>query len=290
MTGKEDKPAVTHVTEEITPEIAARYLERNNLNRPIRTRRVGELSADMTAGRWKENGEAGVTFDWNGNIAGGQHTLLAVIDSGITIRCRVTRGVEPEARSTMNDSSKQRVSDDLATAGVANAQRAEALLRKALTWDRVAARSGGLGGLGQWRRARYSRSELLDVWQAYKEGIEQSLAVAGTWHDSWPATGGNYGALEFMVWLLLVRAGCNETTVREFVNRLVLGSQDPDDRILLRVRLKFKRPPNSADYQVYWMIRGWNAWTRGERLAHLQLPAGSDKALPDPFPKLQRAR
>jgi hypothetical protein len=85
---------VTHTTEEITPEMAELFLEANNLNRPIRLRRVSELAGDMLAGRWKENGEAGVTFDWNGDIAGGQHTLSAVVQSGVSIRCRGGAGRE----------------------------------------------------------------------------------------------------------------------------------------------------------------------------------------------------
>ena len=279
-----DNPHVTHQTEEITPALAEEYLEHNKLNRQLREWRVVQLMNDMNAGNWKENGEAGVTFDWNDNIAGGQHTLEAVKRSGVTIRCRVTRGVEPEARSTMNDSYKQRFSDDLTVSGVRNATYAEPLLRKIITWDRAAEEHKGLGGLAQWRSTKCTRATLATEWPRHADGIAEALAETESWHEMWP---GNRGALHFMYWLLVARNANSKATVKDFFDRISYGSQDEQDQILIRVRARFLKD-RFADEQVYWMCRAWNAWTRGEKLSRLQAPIGG--VLSNPYPRLQRAR
>jgi hypothetical protein len=285
MTGK--NPEVTHVTEEITPQVAAAYLQHNGHNRPIRERRVRELVNDMAAGRWKENGEAGITFDWNGNIAGGQHTLTAVMRSGVTIRCRVTRGVEPEARATMNDSFKQRFSDDLSLTGVRSAGSGESLLRKILTWEKAAVGdAAGYGGLAAWGYQRFTRAELAEAWPAYAEGVVRTIQDCYHWKRPWSLVG-NMGALEFAYWLLVVKNDNNPVTVADYFDRLARGSQDDEDRVLEQVRLKLHKKPNTTPYQVFWLSRGWNAWTRGEKLTKMQLPTGG---LSNPFPRLQKAR
>jgi len=280
-------PLVTHVNEEITPAIAEQYLEQNKQNRPIRARRVTELARDMESGRWEENGEAGITFDWNGHIAGGQHTLSAVIMSGVSIRCRVTRGVRPQARATMNDSSKQKFADDLHISGVINSSHAEPLLRKILVWEKAAQGSArNAGGLAHWSSTRFSRAELAEAWPKYAAGITGTLTETKQWDDPWGLVG-NRGALEFTYWLLSVRYDCNPASINSYFDRLAYGSQDETDQILTRVKVRLRRKPNSAPYQVFWLIRGWNAWTRGEKLAKLQIPAGG---LPENYPIPQKTR
>lgn len=280
-------PFVTHTTEDITPAIAKLYLQKNKQNRPIRARRVLELQRDMEAGRWEENGEGGVTFDWNDHIAGGQHTLTAIIASGVTIRCRVTRGVRPQARATMNDSAKQKFADDLHVTGVTLSNQAEALLRKILVWEKAAAgHPRNAGGLKHWTTTRFTRAELAEAWPHYAAGITETLKQTGQWAEAWGIVG-NKGALEFTYWLLTVRYENNQASVHSFFDRLAFGSQDEGDQILNRVKMKLRRKPNTAPFQVFWLIRGWNAWTRGEKLTKLQISTGG---LPENYPTPQKTR
>ena len=278
---------VTHETETITPIIAIKYLDHNNRNRPLDQRQIKKLSDDMEAGRWQENGVAGVTFDWNGEITDGQHTLHAIIKSGVTIRCRVSRGVPPESRSTINDALKQRFSHDLAIEGVNSAMRVEALLRKVLVWEKVAENNNGLGGLAKWQQARFSRAELAEKWPLYATGVARAIHDCYRWKEEWSLVG-NAGALEFMYWLLVCKNGNNPATVTDFFDRMASGSQDAEDKVLTRVKIRMNRKPNGAPYQVYWMIKGWNAWTQDKSMSKLQLPDGGE--LVDPFPKLAKAR
>jgi hypothetical protein len=186
----------------------------------------------------------------------------------------------------MNDASKQRFSDDLHVSGVMNSAHSEALLRKILVWEKAAADHDGAGGLTAWGSARFSRSELAEAWPQYSEGITLAVRACHRWHDSWGLVG-NYGALEFTFWLLTVRQDSKPGTVTEYFDLLAYGSQDQDDQVLTRIRMKLRKKPNTAPYQVFWLCRGWNAWTRNEKLAKLQLPPGG---LPLTYPRLQRTR
>jgi hypothetical protein len=275
---------VAHTTETITPELAQKYLEQNKLNRIIKEWRVKLLIADMLAGNFVENGEAGITFDWNGNIAGGQHTLTAIIRSGVTVRLRVTRGVDPAARATMNDSLHQQFSDDLTVAGVHNAAAAEALLRKIIVWEAVAKKNKGQGGLMTWRGNRVSRSQLASQWPAYAIGITNTINNAKTWRDLWGGLG-NRGAMHMFWWILTEKHGYNTGDIEEFFSRCVYGSQDEADRVLFnKLRMKLSLTPD-APQQVFWLMNAWNKWAAGESVTKLQEPKGG---FADPFPKLRR--
>lgn len=278
---------ITHVTEEITPEVAERYLERNSRNRVIREGRVRQLEAMMRDGQWAENGEAGVTFDWNDILAGGQHTLAAVVRSGTAIRCRVTRGVDPAARVTMNDSRKQMLADDLHAAGVMSSNHVEALLRKILAWRQAERENEGRGGLAAWNRTGSAgRAALAAEWPAYSEEIIATLGAVRRWEGGWGLIAGNRGALAFMYWLITEHYGYPQAAAEAFFDILTWGSQDPEDRTVLMVRTKFA-VSRQAPHQVWWMSRIWNAWQKGEQLKHLQIPKNG---MGNPYPVLRKPR
>jgi hypothetical protein len=277
------KAQVTHVTETITPEIAQKYLASNRLNRPLKEWRIKLLQNDMENNHFVENGEAGITFDWNGNIAGGQHTLTAVVRSGVAIKVRVTRGVNPAVRATMNDSLHQRFSDDLTVSGVNNGSQAEPLVRKVIVWERVARENKGLGGLATWRNTRMSRASLSAEWPIYAAGITATLAVTANWHDLWRGVG-NRGAMQLFYWVLTEKYGFTQEIAEDYFSRIVYGSQEWD-RVLFQKLGRKLAENNSAEQQVYWLMRVWNAWVTQEKIAKLQAPKSGYS---DPYPKLRR--
>jgi hypothetical protein len=290
---KTTAPPITHVTETITPTLAEKYLKQNVHNRPIREWHVKELENDMLNDNFPENGENGITFDWNHNLAGGQHTLAAIIRSGRTIQLRVTRGIDPAARVTMNDTVKQRFSDDLTITGVRNATFYEPLLKKILYWDNIAADHKDTGGLAGLRSYRVSRATLSDAWPKYATQINDTMNVTSKWVNDWPA---NRGVMHFAYWLLIHRTGCNNTTVSDFFEKIKFGSSDEDDKMLFsRLRKKFLESPD-ATFQVFFLIRTWNAWCKNESLTKLQPPRDAIDPVTrkihftDPFPRVYKAR
>ena len=76
----------------LTPERAEELLENNHHNRKITQQRVREYSKEMMSGLWLYNGESIIVSE-SGRLLDGQHRLLAVIDSGVTIETELVEGV-----------------------------------------------------------------------------------------------------------------------------------------------------------------------------------------------------
>lgn len=75
-------------TVDITPELAAQWLQRNFFNRKMNEEMVERYCRDMIAGRWVMTHQ-GLAFDRNGILVDGQKRLEAIRRSGKTIRMLV---------------------------------------------------------------------------------------------------------------------------------------------------------------------------------------------------------
>jgi len=75
--------------ENVTPQLAAKWLERNYVgNRPLSQKRVDGFAADMKAGAWRLTHQ-GICFGANGDLVDGQHRLHGVVTSGAAVRMLV---------------------------------------------------------------------------------------------------------------------------------------------------------------------------------------------------------
>ena len=83
----------------ITPAKARKMLERNTNNRKVNKSHVAALARDIKNGHWFTNGQT-ICFDCNGVLTDGQHRLLAIILSGVTVESLVAYNVAPDACQT----------------------------------------------------------------------------------------------------------------------------------------------------------------------------------------------
>jgi len=125
---------ITATFEEITPEIAADMLGRMRRNRPVRDRQVAKITRDIKAGRWHLNGDS-VKIGADGRLIDGQHRLLAIVNSDITVLTLVVRGVEPDAHHTIDTGLSRKFGDILAMDGQSEAQMLAALARRLWFWE-----------------------------------------------------------------------------------------------------------------------------------------------------------
>jgi hypothetical protein len=105
-------PNVIVGIEEITPKVASEWLRCNRLNRPVRRGHVAFLAREMEEGLWQLNGQA-IIISSTEDVLDGQHRLLAVIESGVSIRTLVVYGVEKDAFKTIDTGAKRSGSDAL---------------------------------------------------------------------------------------------------------------------------------------------------------------------------------
>lgn len=95
----------------ITPEIARRWNEIYNTgNRKVSPKHVDRLAKDMSAGRWKFTGQP-IAFAKSGKMLNGQHTMLAIIKSNVTIISLVITNLDEEVMFAFDDGRKRMFSD-----------------------------------------------------------------------------------------------------------------------------------------------------------------------------------
>lgn len=105
--------------ETITPEKAAAMLRGNVRNRPVRPTRVDYYASEMAAGRWMTTSETiGITDD--GRVVDGQHRLLAIQQSGVTLDMWVAYGVPMAAQDVTNFNAPRTLGDQLSLDGMQN--------------------------------------------------------------------------------------------------------------------------------------------------------------------------
>lgn len=85
----------------ITPEMAARMLDRNTKNRRKKKAATKKYQDDIENGRWKLNHQA-IAFDNKGILSDGQNRLQAVIDSKKSVNSLVVFGVPEDSRVSID--------------------------------------------------------------------------------------------------------------------------------------------------------------------------------------------
>lgn len=267
--------SVTIEREMISLEMAQSVLdEYNKVNRHLRDRRANDYARMMLTGDWMVNGDT-IVFDTEDQLVNGQHTLKAQVTAGMDMEYLVVRGVQPECRPTVDAVAPRTLGDDLAMNGVTQANAKGALLRSILTWDTY-------GGQTRRHKARFQRLEIEKVWPIYSKEIDNTVLETGRWLRKYP---GNFGACQFVWWLLYHRTRSDYKLVTKFFSILAIGSQDFDDEIVVRTRdLVLGLGKKHFGDEVYYLIRCWDLWVKHETIANgrkIPMPHGG---LADPFP------
>jgi hypothetical protein len=178
-------------TEDISPEQAKRYLEKNTHNRSVRESVVDRYAAMMQRDQWVVTHQ-GIAFDDEGNLLDGQHRLMAIVKAARPVSMMVTRGVPSERNNGITipamdviDCGKSRtVADQLALChGVKNSNLISSVC-SAIAEICFRSRGGGI-----------STAQALVILDIYARPIESAVEIIS---DFRPARKGSViGALAF---------------------------------------------------------------------------------------------
>lgn len=151
---------------EVTPSLAAEWLERDVINRPISQVAVHTYAGDMRDLRWDWNGNT-IVLGRNGEVLDGQHRLWAVIETGLAVPFIVVKNVSDAAKLSIDSGRVRRHSDRLHMfAGV----------------ERPAAVAASLSLLEQVLHHRPGKVSTHELWKRYEEhrvGFDWALAALG---------------------------------------------------------------------------------------------------------------
>jgi len=101
---------ISYQTVNMTPAVAAEILKGNDGNRSVKKNHVDFLADSMAQGEWKLSHQ-GVAISPTGRLLDGQHRLLAVVKSGVTVPMMVAYNVQ-EANFAYMDSGITRSNAD----------------------------------------------------------------------------------------------------------------------------------------------------------------------------------
>jgi len=241
--------------ETITPQIAQEMMKKNE-NRKVTEENLQFLAKEMREGRWKINGDAIRVTD-EGIIIDGQHRLLAVLRTGITIQSWVIYGLSKAVFNTIDVGKRRSNGDTLGCLGEKNACRMSAAL---ILIDKYCT--------GAVEKSRsYSNSEIEGLLQKYPD-VRKSLILSKSCKS-----------------LLLpsVMDSCHylfskkDTLLTEiFMSKVISGAGilQKDPAYLLRERLLANSMATLKLTKALMMalvIKAWNLTREGKTASRLQL-------------------
>jgi hypothetical protein len=260
-----DHPINTKVTSEwvnLTPAMAEKLLGQNHGNRNVRSRKVGNYARDMRNGKWLTTGDS-IKVDWNGRMIDGQHRCEAVIESGVTIRVMVVKGLEPNVQSVLDVNVRRSPSDALKFNG--HSYNVSILASCARIANARAL--GYLTSATSTTIPEMTNGEVLQ-WVAENPEIENAAALASRVHKTIGATP------SALAYAILTLEKINAPAAVEFFTSMAEfrtdGANDPRSTLLRTFnRLKEQRVTLTPAIQLSYIFRAWNAWRSNKKITNL---------------------
>ena len=241
----------------VTPAMAKKWLSENeeNFRLPNNTR-VHIYAAEMTAGAWKLNGES-IKFDNDGKLRDGQHRLLAIVMSGVTIQTLVCYGLEEDYG--VDRGMNRTVAQTLANQGLKNSAKIAAIAKLALIHEK-----------GKWAAKHGSGlthdSEVIAFALENYEDLDKALKLSKICERNTPPS--TIGAV---MYIGSVKGGDTNCDVgRWFCQALKTGSElsDQDPVLHLRNRLLASasaRAQLTTTFKRYYCTMAWNFTVQGRQ-------------------------
>lgn len=259
---------------DVTPELAEKWLAKNPRNRNVRRQVVARYARDMTAGRWRLNGDA-IRFDAHGALLDGQHRLHAVVESGVTITTFVIRGLDPAAQETMDDGARRAPADFINMRGQHSAAAVAAVARKMLQWE------SGRPGARSFRGYQPSTTEILEAFEGDK-AVTRAAEVADKYRRLIPV---NLSVIGLCWWLF---SSINYDQACDFYDRLATGANLTAGHPILTLRNRLIALRNERHVRVMeeqyaaMFIRTWNAVRDGRSLSKIYAFGRNGDEFPEP--------
>lgn len=195
--------AVETTVATITPELAAKMLEKNSGNRPLRPSAVTRYAHDMKEGRWVLNGEAIMVAE-DGTLLNGQNRLSAIVLAGVPVQTVLVTGLNGGAMDTIDLGIARTLADTLHWKDISNAR----MVASALTWvyryDDMVKR-----GVRQFPPAQYTRADVLKHFEDNK-GIVESVEYIETLRRRIPVSVGIASFVHYLMARHASRAQADE--------------------------------------------------------------------------------
>lgn len=262
---------------QVSPEWAKELLAMNKDNRPVNEDHVNFLAAQMLAGKWKYTGDP-IKISTKGRLLDGQHRLLAVVKSGVTIEAMVIKDLDENIFTVLDTGRVRNAADTLAIEGVDNATKISGIVRFILgmkkgKYSDASTQTGGAG------KTKLTNSEVLAFYKKHKAEVLISFGH-GFDRNNKLISKSVLSGLHF----LFTEKDAKQATY--FIERFKDGIGLTADSSLLLLRERLINDINSkAKLPMYeklaLIIKAWQFFRAGKSIKSLKFQRGIEE-----FPKI----
>ena len=240
----------------------------------------------MESGQWMMTGEP-LIFDENGNLADGQHRLIALIQSKMSFQFMVVRGVRTDSFIAMNRGKSRSNGNIFAIHGVPNYNATASVCAGVLNYRRAMAipikKNGEVIGYGGSLNS-YVRASSADLIKEYDENAHEynlAVSIAGQCRKLAPQS-----AVSTVAALALIDSRHSIEEVMVFWDGFRTGANLESDDPILYLKTKMSENSNAknkmtANMIIALMIETWNRYGQGRSCKFIRIArdAGCPKIL-----------
>lgn len=243
----------------VTPEMAASLvLAHNDNNRPVSRHTVRTYVSAMQRGDWKLTHQS-IAIAADGRVLDGQHRLLAVMDSGVSVRMRITRNADPATFDVIDNGRPRSPGDIAAILGIGDPVAVAAAVRLVVYYELTPERTWGGAPFNSTLHERRVMLEDYgaEVAQWANAGRRVARAIGA------PRSG--YTA----AFTVIARVN-DEELVSDFVERIAEGANLRKNDPVLTLRTNARIRTRTRQEIMALTIKTWNADVRGQEMRHLR--------------------
>lgn len=244
----------------ISPEKAEKLLEKNINNRNVSVRSVNLYAKMMQAGDWQEDSPQGIAIGVDGTIVDGQHRLMAIVKSKVTVSMWVATDVPNNVIHYLDTGSKRTHQDVFKIMDIANAHNVSAGVKQYISL-----------------KNNYTAVNSTVVMSIYAEEILREYEKnPDFWQDShgictkWYKKSNNLAGVAFILGWFAYFNSVNKVDAALFFDKIFLGTgsfteKDPCKQIrdvLLRNKTEAKKTIKGTHLSAIF-VKAWNQYRTG---------------------------
>lgn len=234
----------------LTPGLAGELLRRNPDNRNISPTKAAHYTADISGGRWAENGEP-IIISSDGLLNDGQHRAQAVYDANKSVPMIFVFGVTRDSRITVDQGGARGAGCYLTMQGTPYAKNAATVAKFVMAYERS-------GGNNIVARALLTNGEIVARVNADKD-IVNAAAFAHKHLKEYRHLFSH--TVMAACWYIL--ASIDEDDADEFLTQIALGENIARGDPAFAVRSAFLSEKRERQAAMEVIFHGWNKYRRG---------------------------
>ena len=241
----------------ITPSIAKQFLEANIANRRVKIPVLIQYSNDMLNGRWKEDTAETIKISKTGVVLDGQHRLMAIIKSGVSVFFTVATNLEDSVFDVIDTGSSRNSSDTFKVKGI----KQDTSIPSTIAFYNLLSKSMKQG---TQKNNKSTNAMLLE--QYYEDEIFwQNIARQS---HAWYLSFAKIIAPSFIGGFYAFFTKLNESKAQEFMSQLTTGIDIKNNTIsllrnkLMQDKMSLRKMP--VNLKMAFMIKTWNCFIKNE--------------------------